>query len=304
MAAGKNGLLNHGERSTMFICFRRFRRLLDLKNILVVNLLCLMLNLFFFVMQMNQGFWPVESYFKPVLDEHNKAQMMETLAVFASALQAANVTFMMYGGTLIGAFRHHGPIPWDDDVDMIVNASQKELVRNVLSSLEPKYRTYTDSDGPLQHGQWKFHKTDLPQFLHRPFKWPYIDVFFFQENETHIWDEVAKYSKAYSFAKSDVFPLVPRLFGPMMLPAPCDTQRILEQNYHITLCRSRQFSHMMELPMFSFSTKDVPCSRIAHVFPFVERTYTNGHINETLKIADWELHTITVPANCANRHNV
>lgn len=298
MATKNNTLLNHGERSIMFVCLRRFRRLLDMKNILVVNIMFLMLNLFFFVMQMNRGIWPVESYFKPVLSENDKAQMMETLAAFAGALQAANVTFMMYGGTLIGAYRHHGPIPWDDDVDVIVNASQKEIAREVLVGMEPRYKLYTDSDGPVQHAQWKFHKTDLPKFLHKPFKWPYIDIFFFQENDTHIWDEVARYSKAYSFEKRDIFPLIPRVFGAMVLPAPCDTQKILEQNYHITLCRSRQFSHMMELPLFSFSTRDVPCSQIKHVFPFVERTYTDGVVNETLKIAKWELHSLTVPARC------
>ena len=292
--------LNHGESSTMLIILRRCRRLLDLKNLLVVNFLCLMLNLFFFVMQMNQGFWPVESYFKPVLDDRNKALMMETLAAFAGAMQAANVTFMMYGGTLIGAYRHHGPIPWDDDVDVIVNASQKEIARSALMGMEPRYRVYTDTDGPTSHAQWKFHKTDLPKFLHKPFKWPYIDIFFFQENATHIWDEVAKYSRAYSFEKSDIFPLYPRMFGSMVLPAPCDTQKILAQNYHVDLCRSRQFSHMMELPMFSFSTKDVPCSRIKHVFPFVERTYAGDVVNETLKIDDYELHSVAVPAHCGH----
>ena len=290
--------LNHGESSAMLIILRRCRRLLDLKNLLVVNFLCLMLNLFFFVMQMNQGFWPVESYFKPVLDDRNKALMMETLAAFAGAMQAANVTFMMYGGTLIGAYRHHGPIPWDDDVDVIVNASQKEIARSALMGMEPRYRVYTETDGPKSHAQWKFHKTDLPKFLHKPFKWPYIDIFFFQENATYIWDEVAMYSKAYSFAKRDIFPLYPRMFGSMVLPAPCDTQKILAQNYHIDLCRSRQFSHMMELPMFSFSTKDVPCSRIKHVFPFVERTYAGDVVNETLKIDDYELHSVAVPAHC------
>ena len=112
---------------------RQAKRLLEMKNLLVINLLCLSVNLFFLVMQLNQGLWPVETFFQQTMTEDDKLSMRETLRVFAGAMEAANLTYFMYSGTLIGSWRHHGPIPWDDDVDIMLNSSQK-VRRDIRSS--------------------------------------------------------------------------------------------------------------------------------------------------------------------------
>ena len=280
---------------------RQLRRLLDPRNLFVLNFLVLLTNLFFLVMQINKGFWPVETYFQPVLTERDKTIMMETMKVFVSSLERANITCFMYGGTLIGSFRHHGFIPWDDDVDMIVNGSQKQQAIDTLAKLSPDYDLYTGGD--LSSGNpWKFYSNHIEsKFIHKPFKWPYIDIFFFQENETHIMDEHPD-NRRYAYPKSKVFPLSLRPFVDTYMPAPCDTKSVLETNYALDMCRSRSFSHMMEVPMFTFSTKDVPCSRLDNYFPFVHRTYTNGVVNETLKMSGWTLRSLVLPSYCPGQH--
>ena len=280
-----------GQKSKMV--FRHLRKLFDPRNLFVINFLVLLMNLFFVVMQIKQGFWPVETYFQPVLSVRDKAVMMSTMKSCFQALSAANITVFMYGGTLIGSYRHHGFIPWDDDVDIIVNGSEKERVVEVLENLKPNYKLYYGDDTSAP-GPWKFYSDEIhSKFIHRPFKWPYVDMFFFYENSTHILDEN---SRLYIFQKSKVFPLMKRPFMNAHFPAPCDTKAVIDTNYIIERCRSRSFSHIMEVPMFTISTQDVPCERLANYFPFVYRSPpAEGTINETLRMSDWTLGSVTLP---------
>ena len=142
---------------------------------------------------------------------------------------------------------------------------------------------------------WKFYSNSLTKFIHRPFKWPYIDIFFYKENQTHIWDE--EFTE-YCYPKSSVFPLNKRPFHDMLLYSPCDIRAILDQNYDVDLCRSRQFSHSMEVPLFTFNTRDVPCDRLSDSFPFVYRTPVKGGYNETLKLSNWVLKSHVVKDVC------
>ncbi len=92
----------------MVCCHKMFWRQLrkmkgmDLKNVLVFNFVCLLFNLFLVVMQLNRGLWPVETFFQPVLTDADRLIMAKTLKAFVTAMDAANLTYMLYGGTLIG----------------------------------------------------------------------------------------------------------------------------------------------------------------------------------------------------------
>lgn len=52
--------------------------------------------------------------------ELRKLQMvtLDIIKIFADICQKHNLRYFMVGGTMLGAIRHKGFIPWDDDVDM------------------------------------------------------------------------------------------------------------------------------------------------------------------------------------------
>ena len=43
---------------------------------------------------------------------------LETLKQFVSACEKYSLKYYLMGGTMLGAIRHRGFIPWDDDIDV------------------------------------------------------------------------------------------------------------------------------------------------------------------------------------------
>ena len=81
--------------------------------------------------------------------------LWRTVGAVTSALERANVTYLMYGGTLLGSFRHHDLIPWDDDVDLLVPTSQQAALTAAVAPLEPDFRLVSETPSGCQ---WKVRR--------------------------------------------------------------------------------------------------------------------------------------------------
>lgn len=62
--------------------------------------------------------------------------LKDILSVFADYCDSHNLFYSLYGGTMLGAVRHHDIIPWDDDVDVCMPRPDYEKLI-ALQSTDP-----------------------------------------------------------------------------------------------------------------------------------------------------------------------
>ncbi len=110
------------------------------------------------------------------------------LCKFAAFCEENHLTYMLCGGTLLGAVRHQGFIPWDDDIDILMPRPDYE---KLLNEVNLKYQALGLS---VEMWHWKNGKLN----------YPFIK---FIDNRTYIKE---KYIQEKMDARSiwiDVFPL-------------------------------------------------------------------------------------------------
>ncbi len=64
-------------------------------------------------------------------------RMLDMLIVVDDIFRRNKIEYWLHAGTLIGAVRHQGFIPWDDDVDIAVRTSDMPRIRKVLKAELP-----------------------------------------------------------------------------------------------------------------------------------------------------------------------
>ena len=79
-------------------------------------------------------------------DELKQIQL-EMLLELDEYCQQHNLTYFMCGGTLLGAVRHKGFIPWDDDIDILMPRKDYEKLLNSYHDENNRYRMFSVEKG-------------------------------------------------------------------------------------------------------------------------------------------------------------
>lgn len=101
------------------------------------------------------------------LDELKKNQL-EILDVVAKFCDERGINYWLNAGTLIGAVRHKGYIPWDDDIDLGMLRPDYDRFMNEFNGWNPRYEFHSIENDP--EFEFAFGKVfDNETVLHEPF---------------------------------------------------------------------------------------------------------------------------------------
>lgn len=92
-------------------------------------------------------------------DDFRRMQQLELgmLVELDRVCRAHNIKYAITCGTLLGAVRHKGFIPWDDDVDVTMLREEYEKFKKVCHELNPKICFFQDHDTDPEY-RWGFAK--------------------------------------------------------------------------------------------------------------------------------------------------
>ncbi|CAF0924240.1 unnamed protein product [Rotaria sordida] len=227
--------------------------------------------------------------------EHNL--MMQLLKRFDQLTKKYSLEYMMIDGTLLGSWRHHDLIPWDDDIDLLMSVQFKHRLNMAIklesSSLSPYYIEFHHRwDSPKEFEYYKFYFSISPRFSQYPWHYPFVDLIFYHENQTHIWQENMQHIS--SISKQYIFPLQYRPLGSLWLPAPKSPHDYFMSVNWTTYdyeCFNGPWSHKYErIKDIDYSNElksTIDCKELHEFYPFVERSLTNEEerlvINGTVK---------------------
>lgn len=109
---------------------------------------------------------------------------LDLLKQFDDFCQKHNLTYYLSGGSLLGAVRHKGYIPWDDDVDVMMHRADFDKLCKLADFQEPYFFQTNETDPGSMRGHAQLRNSETTAILEseRRYKYPFnqgifIDIF-------------------------------------------------------------------------------------------------------------------------------
>ena len=227
--------------------------------------------------------------FAIALNEKDRELSLSILKYTISVCEQHGITYFITGGTLLGSWRHHGFIPWDDDIDIYVDINDKKRLRRLFNIGTHEFYAL------LAYERMKIYPENGTNPSDYPWLWPYLDVTFYLQNRTHLWGDQIEEFPNEIYRIGDVFPLHLRPFENFYVKSPHDAYAVLHQTFDSPNCETHFYSHKYENNDVE-AVKTVGCSKFRNHLAFVYRhpTADNVGIQESLILGNKTIHSLIV----------
>ena len=214
---------------------------------------------------------------KKITHTEQQKIMLDIMQVFHEFCEKNNLEYFLDAGTLLGAVRHKGFIPWDDDVDIVLlRKDYKRLVKILHSYQSDEFVFHSmQSDVEYVNSFGKFRKREgvigSSSRRYRYYKWRGIGLDIFAIERTNFFAAKAA-STIYNGLENAIRSSMPQVItsgqnGSFL--APVNNTHVIEQFYKIVdedithrgrpLCELRQLNTLSGFILCAEGEIDISC---------------------------------------------
>ena len=126
-------------------------------------------------------------------------RMLDMLIYLDRVCKEIGVEYVLEGGNALGAVRHGGFIPWDDDIDIDMTFDDyRKLCRYLLANPHPQYKLQTHETDPGYFGDWAVLRDLNSEYLQdsivhniRTYRGLQVDIFPLEKNSFYFLHRIA-----------------------------------------------------------------------------------------------------------------
>jgi phosphorylcholine metabolism protein LicD len=185
------------------------------------------------------------------IDFEIKKLFIDSFRELINILEDNNIDYWLFGGTLLGAIRHNGIIPWDDDFDIIILEKDEyklDMIKHILEEKDIILNEDYNSKDEFK-GWYQFYNRSVKENndIYIP-----LDIFVYKEIEKDKYIYKAQFyyedfNERY-FLYNDLYPIQKCKFEGMLLNIPNNYDDYFKRcNFGDYMNEAKIFVHNEEL---------------------------------------------------------